>query len=187
MNEQAKHNPSDESKKVAATEAEYLQNQVNEASAAISGAFAAFKADLMKGADPRAWAHQYPWVAVGAAAVAGFAAASAMVPSKEEQAIKKLERIERALRPEPAPAGPHPGHAAGQPGRESKSLAGRLFSEVFSALKPALSSALAAYAAGNATNGDGDGPSGGNGHSAASGGAAGNAAYYQQESDPDRA
>lgn len=47
--------------------------------------------------DPKAWAQEHPWIAIGAAAVAGFAATAALVPSKEEQALKKLASIERAL------------------------------------------------------------------------------------------
>jgi len=55
------------------------------------------KAKLGQGVDPKAWAKEHPWIAVGAAAVAGFAATAALVPSKEEQALKKLAAIERAL------------------------------------------------------------------------------------------
>jgi hypothetical protein len=179
MNEQKKHNsekPSD------ATEAGYLADQVSEASAAIGQAFAALKADLAKGVDPTTLARQYPWATVGAAAVAGFLAASAVVPSKEEQALKKLERIERALRPYPfTPDQPVNPAAAGAAANQNKSITGRIFSEVFSALKPALSSALAAYAAAPAPE---DKNENGNGHTA-SAVAAGNAVYYQQEADPD--
>jgi hypothetical protein len=184
MNEQHKHMPTnppatDGRPAPAPSEAQFLQAQADQAAAALSGAFAALKADLAKGADPRAWAHQYPWAAVGAAAVAGFAAASAFVPSKEEQALKKLERIERALRPDYS----SPEHGAAQraaaPDSKPKSLTGRLVSELFSALKPALSSALAAYAASPGNDGDAH-----NGHNPATGAAAGNAAYYQQEEDP---
>lgn len=55
------------------------------------------KTKLGQGVDPKAWAKEHPWIAIGAAAVAGFAATAALVPSKEEQALKKLAAIERAL------------------------------------------------------------------------------------------
>jgi len=59
--------------------------------------FQDIKAKLGQGVDPKAWAREHPWVTIGAAAVAGFAATAALVPSKEEQALKKLAAIERAL------------------------------------------------------------------------------------------
>src|SRR4051794_28407673 len=104
MNEQKNPNTTDANhadgkKAPALTEAQFLTNQVNEASAAIGQAFSALKADLSKGLDPKALTDKYPWLTVGAAAVAGFVAASAVVPSKEQQALKRLERIERALHP----------------------------------------------------------------------------------------
>lgn len=173
MNEQPTHNPSDHKPAAVVSESAYLQNQVDDASAAISNAVAALKADLAGGVDPRAWAHAHPWVAVGAAAVAGFAAASALIPSKEEQALKKLERIERALRPEPDPIPPKHAAANAPP---HKSLGSRLFSEAFAALKPVLSSALTAYAATAGANGRHHG----NGHATGD-------PYYQEESDPDKA
>ncbi len=59
--------------------------------------FQDLKSKLGQGVDPKAWAAEHPWIAIGAAAVAGFAATAALVPSKEEQALKKLAAIERAL------------------------------------------------------------------------------------------
>jgi len=65
----------------------------------MSKAFAEMKARLGQGADPKLWAKEYPWMTVGAAAVAGFLTAYTLIPSKEEQALKRLARIERALNP----------------------------------------------------------------------------------------
>ena len=39
----------------------------------------------------------HPWATLGAAAVAGFAAAATVVPSKEQQALRKLQALEEAL------------------------------------------------------------------------------------------
>lgn len=74
---------------------------------------------LREGVDPKLWAKEYPWITVGAAAVAGFLTAYTLIPSKEEQALKKLAKIERALHPPPprreehangdADKGPHGG------------------------------------------------------------------------------
>jgi hypothetical protein len=152
------------------TEAEYLAAQAHDAAAAIGAAFSSFKTDLSQGLDPKGLAKQHPWIAIGAAAVAGFAAASTLVPSKEEQALKKLSRIEQALRPEPfsAPPRPAPAEQTGEP----QSLKGRVFAEILAALKPALSSALAAYAATRPA--PDPQPTNGNGHSS----------YPQPETNP---
>jgi len=79
------------------SESDYLAKQAQDAQAAISQVFQDLKAKLGQGVDPKAWAKEHPWIAVGAAAVAGFAATAALVPSKEEQTLKKLAAIERAL------------------------------------------------------------------------------------------
>src|SRR5947208_2034202 len=79
------------------SESEYLEKQARDAQAAMSRVLQDLKTRLGQGVDPKAWAREHPWIAVGAAAVAGFAATAALVPSKEEQTLKKLAAIERAL------------------------------------------------------------------------------------------
>jgi hypothetical protein len=68
--------------------------------AAIKRTLAQMKGQLAEGANPVEWAREYPWITLGASAVAGFVATSMLVPSKEEQALRKLAKIERALNPE---------------------------------------------------------------------------------------
>src|SRR6185436_20274073 len=77
-----------------ASESAFLTEQSEKAKAAISGAVDQLKTDLAKAADPRLWTKEYPWASVAAAAVGGFIAASMVVPSKEQQALKRLEKIE---------------------------------------------------------------------------------------------
>src|SRR6187455_580325 len=71
------------------TEAQFLQQQAELAKAAIARTFQRFAAELGQGANPIEWAKEYPWISVGAAAVAGFVAANVLIPSKEDQALKK--------------------------------------------------------------------------------------------------
>src|SRR5579862_8238473 len=61
------------------SEAEFLEKQAHDAQAAISKVLQDLKAKVGQGVDPKAWAREHPWIAVGAAAVAGFAATSALV------------------------------------------------------------------------------------------------------------
>src|SRR5687767_3043371 len=72
------------------SEAEFLQQQAANAKAAIGRALADFTGQLAHGVDPRLWAKEYPWYTVGAAAVGGFVAAALLIPSKQEQALRKL-------------------------------------------------------------------------------------------------
>lgn len=153
MNQQKPQTP--ESSPSTSTEVDYLAEQARQAASAIGSVFSAFKSDLAKGVDPATLAKQHPWIALGAAAVAGFAAASTVIPSKEEQALKKLSRIERALHPEPFASAHTPPPA--QPAPEPQSITSRIFAELLSTLKPALSSALAAYAATRTPHHDGNG------------------------------
>ena len=55
--------------------------------------------------DPRAWMRAAPWTTLAAAAVTGFVAAAAAVPSKEQQALKRLREIEKALNSNGRPHG----------------------------------------------------------------------------------
>jgi len=85
----------------ALSDADFLARQADDAAKAIARALNQLKTDLAGGANPVDWAKRYPWIAMGAGAVAGFVATTLLVPSKEEQALKKLAAIERALNPAP--------------------------------------------------------------------------------------
>jgi hypothetical protein len=98
----------------------------------------------------------HPWLTLAASAVAGFAASAALVPSKEEQALKKLAKIERALNPAPPPkrkadddasASDGDGTTAYKSGRSS--FARTLLGEVIKAVQPAVVSMLTAGVAGH--------------------------------------
>jgi hypothetical protein len=84
-----------------ASEADFLTLQQEHAKAAIGRAVSELKDALAQGANPAHLMKQYPWMTLGASAVAGFVAASMLVPSKEEQALKRLAAIEKALNPPP--------------------------------------------------------------------------------------
>ena len=129
------------------SESAYLAHQANDAAAAIGAALDDLKKGLVKGVNPAGWAKQYPWIAVGAGAVAGFMATSLLVPSKEEQALAKLAKIERALNPPPPP--PPQQQQASADGQTSyksgqSSLVRSVLGEVISAIKPAVISLLTA-------------------------------------------
>jgi hypothetical protein len=76
-----------------------LAKQAADAKAAVGAVFNDLKKDLGTAADPRAWMQVAPWTTLAVAAVGGFVAAAAIVPSKEQQTLKRLRKIEEALRP----------------------------------------------------------------------------------------
>jgi len=133
-------------------ESDYLTQQANDAAAAMAAVVQDFKAKLGQGVDVEGWAKQYPWVALGGAAVAGFLGAFALVPSREQSALSKLAKIEAALAPPPQahaaatppqPASPLDSHAADyKPGKQS--FFASIARELIGAVKPALISALSA-------------------------------------------
>ena len=121
-------------------EAEYLAHQAAMAREAITGAFAELKTDLGRGVDPRMWMKSHPWMTLASAAVAGFAAASAAVPSKQQQALRKLASIERAVH-----ASHHDGEPNGngaKPAKHDGGFLGLLLHELISAVKPTLIAVL---------------------------------------------
>lgn len=114
----------------------------------MSKAWQEMKARLGQGTNPAAWAHEYPWITVGAAAVAGFAAAATLVPSKEQQALKRLARIERALHP-PAPRADHGNGNGDSKKEEHGGMLSTILHEAIAVLRPALVSLMTAGLAAN--------------------------------------
>src|SRR5256885_15314927 len=80
------------------SEVDFLKAQEANAKAAITATLREMKDDLVKAANVRYVYEQHPWLTTAGAAVAGFVTAAAVVPSKEESALKKLARWEEALR-----------------------------------------------------------------------------------------
>ena len=112
-------------------------------------------AAIGKGASVGTLTRQYPWLTLGASTVAGFVATAALVPSKEDQALKKLAKIERALnppQPKPDPAA-HPanGDGATQFKAGHQSFMRTVMGEVIKAVQPALVSLLTAGVTAKAT------------------------------------
>lgn len=134
------------------SEQEYLAQQAESAKRAMAGVWDQMKARLGQGVAPQVWAKEYPWITVGAAAVAGFVAAAALVPSKEQQALKKLARIERALNPPP----PREDHANGDAKEGGGSTLGSILREAIKVARPILMNMMTAgLAAGGAAAGAG--------------------------------
>jgi hypothetical protein len=124
--------------KVAAdmSESDYLARQAEVAKLAISRALSDAKAALAEGLDPKEWTRRYPFVAVGSAIAAGFAAAVLTIPSKEQQELHKLEKIRRAMHPEP--------ESAKEAKAEQKPLWSTLLHEAVQLIRPVLVSAVSA-------------------------------------------
>jgi hypothetical protein len=124
------------------TEEEFLAQQAQNAKLAMAHAWDQVKARLGQGFAPQAWAKEYPWITVGAAAVAGFVAASTLIPSKEEQALKKLAAIERALNPAPPKVEHSDGNGSGK--KEGRSMLSTILHEVLAVARPAIVSLMTA-------------------------------------------
>jgi ElaB/YqjD/DUF883 family membrane-anchored ribosome-binding protein len=80
---------------------DFLGQQADEAQAAMTATLAEMQESLKDAADLDAWARQYPWPTVGAAAALGFLVAATVTPSKHsDQAAQKeslVELLEEAL------------------------------------------------------------------------------------------
>jgi hypothetical protein len=96
---------------------------------------------------------------MGAAAVAGFVAANMLIPSKEDQALKKLAKLERALNSPPPPV-IDTATTDKEPAKHGV-LYG-LLNQALKAIQPAIISAITAHVAKNE-------PTNGQAHAAAAG------------------
>jgi len=63
----------------------------------MNGALRKAMGEIGHGIDPRAWAQVHPWLTLAAASVAGFVTAAAVVPSEEDQLLKRLKKLEKSL------------------------------------------------------------------------------------------
>ena len=136
------------------SEADYLTLQQEHAKAAIGRVVGELKQALAEGANPAQWMQQYPWATLGVSAVAGFVATTMLVPSREQQALKKLAEIEKALNPQPRRRAErerdeHPDSVDGKAGADDykagkQSFMTALLGEAIKAVRPALVSLLTA-------------------------------------------
>lgn len=135
----------------AMSESDYLAREAARAKTAFVRALTGAKIDLGRGIDPRAWTEQHPWISLAAASVAGFVTATALVPSKEQQVLKKLATLEKSLGDatrRATGADDHDGKASAGIGGMLGGTLGVIGRTVFKAVGPALTSALsAAFAA----------------------------------------
>ena len=134
-----------------ASEGEFLAQQAVDAKAAIARTLSQIGTDLGNGLGPSAVMRTHPWLALGASTVAGFVATTVLVPSREDRALRKLARIERALNPEPPPQKHEAdGEGEGKPANARGYKSGRssfmrsLMGEVLKTVQPALLSMLTA-------------------------------------------
>ena len=88
---------------VVVDENEYLQKQTADAQKAIAEAVQKLKVAVADKANPRQLMRKFPFVTLGSTIAVGFVAAVVAIPSWEQQELKRLERIRRAMHPELAP------------------------------------------------------------------------------------
>jgi hypothetical protein len=120
-----------------------LAQQAQAAKDAIAKAWSDITTGLGKGVDPRQWAKAHPWLTMASATVAGFVAASTLVPSKEEQALKKLSAIERALHVD----GKEKHHNGDDRPKEPGGLMYRIVQQVIGLIQPTIMAALNSHLA----------------------------------------
>jgi hypothetical protein len=130
------------------SETEYLAQQAQEAKQAMSKAFGEFTQKLGHSVSLNTAANNHPWLTVAAGAVAGFATAAVITPSKTDSALKRLRDIEKALRPPPvAPPPPVDDPDAPQSKAASSGMGQNLMKELFSLARPLVSSGISALLA----------------------------------------
>lgn len=74
-------------------EAEFLKKQAEDATAAMTAVVHGLADSLKDAANPASWTREHPWPSLGAAAVLGFVAASAMTPSKGQTWKERFESL----------------------------------------------------------------------------------------------
>jgi hypothetical protein len=134
-------NPATESKM---SEADFLRLQAEEAKRGVGTALNQAKAAIAGKVDPRQITRRHPIVAIMTAAIGGFAAALLAIPSKEEQELRRLERLHRATHPAPPPSQSTNGKSENHPPAEKPSIGATLLHEAIAMIKPILLAAITA-------------------------------------------
>lgn len=80
------------------TSAQLAAQESREARDAMFAALDDLKQSAASAADPRLWTREHPWAAVGIAAAAGFAAAAALTPRRDETAKEHFQHLAEQLR-----------------------------------------------------------------------------------------
>jgi hypothetical protein len=127
----------------AISEDEYLRRQAEEAKAAVAKALLQAKQALAGSVDPSALTRKHPWLAIGSAVAAGFAAAAAAIPSKEQQRLRRAEKLRQAMHPDP-PAAAAAGNGKTGEAKPPQPFAQVLLHEAIQLVKPVLIAAITA-------------------------------------------
>lgn len=137
------------------SETQFLEQQRALARDAIARTWAQITSGLEQGVNPVEWTREYPFAAMGAAAIAGFIGACSLVPSKQQEALRKLAALERALSA-PPPAADAPPVQSDKGPNLRRTVAGFML-EAIKVLQPVLISAISAkMASAQSDNGSND-------------------------------
>jgi hypothetical protein len=134
------------------TEQQLLETEAAKAQRAMMRTLEELRTDVQAGLDPRALAAKHPLLTLAAGVAAGFAAASVVVPAKEEERVEeKLNKFQAFLKSHlPNTDERRAAHDASHNGDEkpardkNDSLLTTLLKEGFKLARPAILSALAA-------------------------------------------
>ena len=107
-------------------------------------------------ADPRQLMRKFPFVTLGSTVAVGFAAALLTIPSREQQELRRLERIRRAMHPELTPPKPAATKAANGEVPAKGPLWLSIAKEVLQAVRPMLTALVTAKLAANKEQGQDD-------------------------------
>jgi hypothetical protein len=126
------------------SEADYLRLQAEQAKLSMTDALHEATAALVEKADPRTVTRKHPVVAIVTALLGGFVAALLAIPSKKEQELRRLERLQRAMYPGPAPQSTGNGAADGHPKALKPGIGATLLHEAIALIKPILLATITA-------------------------------------------
>jgi hypothetical protein len=130
------------------SEADFLKAQQANAKAAIVRTLGEIKDSVAQGVDARNLVYHHPWLSSAGAAVTGFVAAAVAVPSREQSALKRLAKWEKALHHAEGRRAPEDDQAAsdGKPKvkQEKQGFFAHVAGELVKSVGPALASALTA-------------------------------------------
>jgi hypothetical protein len=123
------------------SEAEFLDRQARAAKAAMQATVEEIRVELAQGLSPIELAKRHPWLALVGSAAGGFAAAAAMVPSKEQQALNRLRRMHEAMHPEPKRC---PSENGKNSHAKENTFGGTLLSHLLGIIRPIIVSLISA-------------------------------------------
>jgi len=126
------------------SESDFLRQEAENAKLRMGAALNQAKEAMVGKVDPHKLTRKHPILSILTAVIGGFVAALLAIPSREEQELRRLERLHRATHPAPPPSQTSNGKSENPAPAEKRSIGAVIVHEIIGMIKPILLATITA-------------------------------------------